>query len=98
MEQQGMTLKACMENYDVLIKLLSRVQDENEHILRALSLLEQMPTGRVPGDIAGQARAHAIAEIVKKRETTNQELLRIYSRMYCDLREILFPKPDAERS
>lgn len=91
MEQQNMTLQECKENYDVVIKLISQIQDENEAVLKALDELERMPVSGTPGDIAGQARALAIRDVVRSRETTNQELLKIYSRMYCDLRSVLFP-------
>ncbi len=98
MEQQGMTMQECKENYDVLVKLLSQVQDENEHILKALHDLEHLPVTGTPGDIAGQARANAIKNVIVSRETTNQELLKIYGRMYCDLRGVLFPHTSSERN
>lgn len=92
MENQLLTMQEYQEKYAVLVKLLEQIQDQNEYILKALDNLERMPANSVPGDIAGQARANAIGEIVKHREKTNQGLLEIYGRMYCDLREVLFPK------
>jgi predicted extracellular nuclease len=38
------------------------------------------------GDIANQAKAMALADVVKYRETTNQQALRFYEKMYEDLK------------
>ena len=37
------------------------------------------------GDIQGQAKAQALSDIVRCRETTNQKLLALYEKMYYDL-------------
>ena len=38
-----------------------------------------------PGNIMGKAKAEAIATVVQCRETTNQQILRLYEKMYDDL-------------
>lgn len=38
-----------------------------------------------PGDIAGQAKATAIGDVVRCREATNQQALRFYEKLYDDL-------------
>ena len=38
-----------------------------------------------PGNIQGQAKAEALGDIIKCRETTNQQILRLYEKMYDDL-------------
>lgn len=38
-----------------------------------------------PPDVAGQARAEAIATICQNREETNRQLIRFYEKMYDDL-------------
>ena len=50
----------------------------------ALEQLASMPKSD-PGDIAGQEKAKAIGDIVRCRETTNQQALRLYEKMYNDL-------------
>ena len=37
-----------------------------------------------PGDVMGQAKAEALGDIVRCRETTNQQLLDIYKRIYVE--------------
>ena len=39
-----------------------------------------------PGNIQGQAKAQAFADIVRCRETTNQKMLSLYEKMYDDLK------------
>ena len=38
------------------------------------------------GSIPGQARAEALGDIVRCRETTNQQMLKLYEKMYDDLK------------
>ena len=38
-----------------------------------------------PGNVQGQAKAEAFGVIVKSRETTNQQILRLYEKMYMEL-------------
>ena len=38
-----------------------------------------------PGNIMGKAKAEAVAEVVKTREATNQQILKLYEKMYDDM-------------
>lgn len=38
-----------------------------------------------PGNVMGEAKANALVGIVQSRETTNQQILRLYEKMYDDL-------------
>lgn len=38
-----------------------------------------------PGNVMGEAKANAIATVVQCRETTNQQILRLYEKMYDDM-------------
>ena len=38
-----------------------------------------------PGNIMGKAKADAVAEVVRSRETTNQQILKLYEKMYDDM-------------
>ncbi len=40
-----------------------------------------------PGDIGAQARAQALGQVVQCRETTNQQLLELYRKMYEDMQQ-----------
>lgn len=53
----------------------------NEYIYNALEQLALMPKSD-PGDIACQEKAKTIGDIVRCRETTKQQALRLYEKMY----------------
>ncbi len=67
-----------------ILNQIEQIVKDTEYIHNALKQLAAMPTS-APGDIAGQEKAKAIGEIVRSRETTNQQILRLYGKMYDDL-------------
>ena len=48
-----------------------------------------------PGNVLGEAKANAIATVVQSRETTNQQILRLYEKMYDDLIRMSEMQPPA---
>ena len=77
-----------MENNTLTIKeifdAITELKNDSAHIEKALTQLESIQS-KGPGDIAAQANAQAIADVVKCRETTLQQMLAMYSKMYDDL-------------
>ena len=71
-------------NY-VLDKIES-VRKDTEYLHRTIDALNAMMVGQGPEDIAGQAKAQALADVVRCRETTNQQLIQLYTGMYEDLK------------
>ena len=63
---------------------IERITSGNEYIHNALEQLAAMPKSD-PGDIAGQEKAKAIGDIVRCRETTYQQALGLYEKMYDNL-------------
>ena len=80
-----------MVTIEKIFEQLNKIVDSNEFFERALHTLASMTSANIPtdsyapGDIAGQARAQAVADICKQRETTNQQLIRFYEKMYDDM-------------
>ena len=68
-----------------VLNQIEQIVKDNEYIHNALEQLALMPKSD-PGDIAGQEKAKAIGDIVRCRETTNQQALRLYEKMYDDLK------------
>lgn len=68
-----------------VLNQIEQIVNENAYIHSALEQLSLMPKSD-PGDIAGQEKAKAIGDIVRFRETTNQQALRLYEKMYDDLK------------
>ena len=87
-----------------LIRQIAAIQQQTEYLNMALENLSKMGDGDSghqysPGNIAGKAKAEAFGEIVRCRETTNQQILRFYETVYNDLKSGVFRNsvPDVER-
>lgn len=57
----------------------------NETVSELGKMFAATPVAYAPPDIAGQAKAKALGDIVRCRETTNQQLLKFYEKVYDDL-------------
>lgn len=73
-----------------LLQQIAALQSDTEYLKEGFALLAQMNVGgkTAPGepeDVAGQAKANALRDIVCSREATNQQLLTLYRNMYYDL-------------
>ena len=84
---------------DYIISQIAKIQEQTEYLNKALEQLSQMSDGDsgssgAPGNILGEAKAQAIGDVVRCRETTNQQMLSLYEKMYDDLRPIDCKKLD----
>ncbi len=86
MKDNTLTVK---EIFDAITEL----KNDSTHIENALRQLETVKS-EGPGDIGAQARAIAIADVVKCRETTLQQMLAMYSKMYDDMQNEVAEKVD----
>ncbi len=76
-----------------VVDILTRINDvinQTGYITSAFESLVKMGDGDsgdcgAPGNIMGKAKAEAVAEVVRVRETTNQQILRLYEKMYDDM-------------
>ena len=64
---------------------MKAIREQSQYLNNALVMLETVKS-EGPGDIGAQAKANSIADIVKCRETTNQQLLKFYEKIYSDIR------------
>lgn len=71
------SIEYCLEQ-------IEQIARQTEHVAQAISELRQMENGA--SDVTGQAKAAALSDVVKCRETTNQKLLQFYEKMYDDLK------------
>ena len=74
---------------DILMRI-NNIINQTGYITTAFESLVQMGDGDsgdcgAPGNIMGKAKAEAVAEVVRVRETTNQQILRLYEKMYDDM-------------
>lgn len=73
-----------------ILQQIRYVTEQNEHITAAYGALTTMGDGDsgdcgAPGNVMGAAKANAVNSIVQSRETTNQQILRLYEKMYDDM-------------
>ena len=73
-----------------LLQQIAAIQSDTEYLKEGLNQLAQMGIGDSgeagsPGNILDQARATALRDVIRGRESTNQQLLRLYEKMYDDL-------------
>ena len=60
------------------------IREQTQHLHEALAMLDGVDSVG-PGDVGASAKANGIAEVVRCRETTNQQILRFYEKAYDDL-------------
>ena len=68
-----------------ILEQMEKIFADNGHIHEALAKLDGVKSGEI-GDIGAQAKAQGIADVVKCRETTNQQLIRFYEKLYDDVK------------
>ena len=73
-----------------LLQQIAAIQGDTEYLKEGLGQLARMGLGDsgksgAPGNILGQAKAEALRDMIRGRETTNQMLLQLYEKMYDDL-------------
>ena len=72
-----------------LLQQISAIQSDTGYLHETIQQLAQMGDGDsgeggAPGNLLGKAKAEALGDIVRCRETTNQKLLTLYEKMYDD--------------
>ncbi len=73
-----------------LLRQIAAMQTDTAYIHETLEKLNEMSDGDSgepgsPGNIQGWEKAKALGDIVRCRETTNQQLLNFYNKVYDDL-------------
>lgn len=72
-----------------LLQQIAAIQSDTEYLKEGFAQLAQMNVGGKtapyePEDVAGRAKAEALRDMIRGRETTNQKLLALYEKMYDD--------------
>lgn len=87
---ENITEKSTILSMEYVLKQIEAVLFDTSHITKAFEKLGEMGNSLGPDDYAGQAKAEAIGNVVSCRETTNQQLLKLYEKMYDDLKKNYF--------
>lgn len=72
-----------------LLQQIAAIQSDTDYLYQTIQQLAEMGVGESgeagsPADVMGQAKAEALGDIVRCRETTNQQLLDLYKRIYVE--------------
>lgn len=75
-----------------VLEQIEKIAAQSEYLNQTIDRLGNMSDGEPgeacsPGNIAGQAKAQALGDVVRCRETTNQQLLKFYEKIYDDLKK-----------
>ena len=62
-------------NINYVLDRIEAVRRDTEYLQKTIEALDNMAVGQGPGDVAGEEKAKALADVVRCRETTNQKLL-----------------------
>lgn len=65
---------------------IEKILADTQHIYEALYALRDVQS-KGPGDLGAQGVAQGIADVIRCRETTNQQLIAFYQNMYEDLKK-----------
>ncbi|MBQ7844708.1 MAG: hypothetical protein IJ392_01005 [Clostridia bacterium] len=73
-----------------ILQHINSIVSQTSYITSALEGLQAMGDGEVgdsfaPANVQGKAKADGIAAVVQSRETTNQQILHLYEKMYDDM-------------
>ena len=76
---------------EYILAKIDQVANDTAYLREAIAALQELKSDPAfadnpEGDNAGAAKAQALGSAVKCRETTNQQLLALYTRMYQDLK------------
>ena len=83
-----------MLTVDYLLTQLEKITADTAYLTAAIEAIKSIGTGN-PGDIAGQGKATALGDAVKCRETTNQQLISLYTKLLDGLTAERIPTPKA---
>jgi len=77
---------------DWVLSRIDMVINNTAHINSTLEALKQIPPSAA-GDVSSIPKSEAMAEIIKCRETTNQQTLKLLEKMYEDIKPLKSHKP-----
>ena len=72
-----------------LLQQIAAIQGDTDYLHETIQQLAEMGLGDSgeagsPGNVMGRAKAEALGDIVRCRETTNQQLIDFYKRLYVE--------------
>lgn len=92
LEDKKMENTTTQTKYSIeyILEQVAKIQEQTDYLNQTIEKLSVMDDGDSgdggsPGNILGQAKAQALGDVVRYREKTNQQMLKLYEKMYDDL-------------
>ncbi len=78
--------KIAVTNYtiDYILVKIAEIQSQTEYLNQSISELSKVRSAG-PEDIGAAEKAKALSDVVRCRETTNQQILKLYEKMYDNM-------------
>ena len=70
---------------EYILSEIKAIREQTSHLNEALKMLDSVDHFG-PGDIGAAEKSKAVADVVKCRETTNQQMLKFYEKLYDDIK------------
>ena len=78
--------KPVAVSMEYVLAQIEKIAQDTAYLRETVQKLGEI-TSTGPGDVVGSEQAEALGKVVQCRETTNQQLLRFYEKMYDDLKQ-----------
>jgi hypothetical protein len=88
-EENNQPIQLSME---YILNKINQIVEQNQYIYDALESIKTMPVNETQYGGSPDCKGEAIADVVKSRETTNQQIICFLEKMYDDIK----PKEKAE--
>ncbi len=72
---------------DYVLEQIEKIAQQTDYLTKTVDKLGEISVENGANNAAVSAKAEALTAVVQNRETTNQQLLRFYEKMYDDLKE-----------
>ena len=86
LEDKNMSENKEKLSINYLLEQIEKIAAQTSYLNEAIAGLGRIEEAHIVGDIVSAKKAVAFGDIVKSRETTNQQLIAFYQRLYEDLR------------
>ena len=68
-----------------ILSKIDQIIESSSYISKAIEEVKDLPDSKGPGDTAASAKADAIANIVRSKEETNQQLIKMLNSMFYSM-------------
>ena len=84
---------------DYVLEQIEKIASQTEYLGQVIGAVGHLESSdELDSDAALEAKALALGDVVRCRETTNQQLIKFYEKMYDNIREASYKEQDLKRN